>query len=229
MPVEPGQPGCWNSIGVWRRDQAPCPRLAEYAHCRNCPAFSGMARKVLQQPPQNSELSGLQVASTAEQQANVVADGLPLFIFRLGDDLVALPSNLVQKITVMSTIFPFPNRQASCLRGMVNLDGRLKIVVSLGTLLHIRQGRKNWDTDRQTRYERLVLIQKYRDDWVFPVSEVVGRYVFDKKLIEKNAEQSSISTMEHVDSVVDWHQDKVLLLSFSSLNERIQQQISGDE
>lgn len=164
---------CWNRIGVWGRETPRCPKLEQAVHCRNCEVYSESGRRILERalpPGYQAEWRGVlsqeKLASRRDTRTSVV--------FRLGDELLALPALLFSEVTEMRPIHRLPHRSNKTLLGLVNIRGELKLCVSLGNLLGLDKGVKQDDSGKNRRYERLVVISKAGEQFVFPVSEVLG-------------------------------------------------------
>lgn len=172
---------CWNRIGVWSPDGASCPRLEEAVHCRNCELFSAAARRLLERElPLGYQQEWTGVYGQARRRQPVARSAT--LLFRLGDDWLGLDSDLVQEITDMRTIQRLPHYgDGGVIKGLVNIRGELRVCVSLGNLLGLDQGLITSDDLGYDVFARMVLIARDADEFVFPVTEVVGirRYEAD--------------------------------------------------
>ena len=166
---------CWNLIGVWRTSKERCPELDNFIHCSNCPVFSKTGRLLLRtNPPEGyrSEWTSILAKEKKVKQINVNS----AFVFRAGNEWLALPSNLIQEVVNMGPIHSIPNINSKVLRGLVNIHGRLQICVSIGRVLGLEKLEK---TDEQLAPdyispERLVVVLQKNQLVAFPVSEVKG-------------------------------------------------------
>lgn len=220
--LNPGDPGCWNSIGVWRTQNAPCPRLSEYSHCRNCPVFSAMARTVLAQPRPDGDISEV---SYLLDNTDTKTSHITVFIFRLGDTHIAILSKYISEVAVVPTIAPVPNRGSGILKGVVNLAGELKLVVSLGKVLEILQV-QHTQSRKKHAYERLVVLQIDQNEWVFPVSEVLGRFEVEHDAIKQSDTRSGMNDLKHVEAILEWQQQQVQLLALHSIEKTLLAEVS---
>lgn len=171
LPVEIHD--CWNRIGVWGREMPRCPKLEQAVHCRNCEVYADSGRRILERalpPGYQAEWRGL----LAEEKQVGRRDTRTALVFRLGDELLALPALLFNEVTEMRPIHRLPHRSNKTLLGLVNIRGELKLCVSLGNLLGLDKGLKVDGSGKTRRYERLVVISKADEQFVFPVSEVLG-------------------------------------------------------
>lgn len=164
---------CWNRIGVWGRETPRCPKLEAAVHCRNCEVYSESGRRILERAlPENYQQEWRTVLSQEKQQRQ--RDTRTIVVFRLGDEWMGLPADLFSEITEMSPIHRLPHRSNNMLLGLVNIRGELKLCVSLGKLLNLDKGGKLDKGSKVRHYQRLVVIGKDSEQFVFPVSEVLG-------------------------------------------------------
>jgi len=173
---------CWNRIGVWRTGSEKCPELEHVVHCRNCPIFSKVGRKLLRtEPPEDyrSEWTTILAAEKEAKPFNVKS----AFVFRAGSEWLALPAHMIQEVVNMGPIHSIPNITSKALRGVVNIHGRLQICVSIGRVLGLEKlvlTEEQLDPDYISP-ERLVVVLQDNHLVAFPVSEVKGivRYTPD--------------------------------------------------
>jgi len=166
---------CWNRIGVWRTCKERCPELDNFVHCRNCPIFSKTGRQLLRtNPPEGyrTEWTNLLSKKKKAQQININS----AFVFRAGNEWLALPSNLIQEVVNMGPIHSIPNINNKVLRGLVNIHGRLQICVSIGRVLGLEKLEKTAEQlePDYVSQERLVVVLQNNHLVAFPVSEVRG-------------------------------------------------------
>ena len=163
---------CWNRIGVWRTSKERCLELDNFIHCRNCPVFSKTSRLLLRtNPPEGyrSEWTSILAKEKKVKQINVNS----AFVFRAGNEWLALPSNLIQEVVNMGPIHSIPNINSKVLRGLVNIHGRLQICVSIGRVLGLEKLEKT-DEQLASDYispERLVVVLQKNQLVAFPVVE----------------------------------------------------------
>lgn len=166
---------CWNRIGVWRKGKERCPKLEEVLHCRNCSIFSKSGRALLQNvPPENYRSEWTRILASEKEEKEI--DAKSAFVFRAGDEWLALPSHMIQEVVNMGPIHSIPNVNNKVLRGLVNIHGRLQICVSIGRVLGIEKLAKT-EEQLEPDYispERLVVVLQDNHLVAFPVSEVKG-------------------------------------------------------
>lgn len=170
---------CWKQIGVWG-DRA-CPELKTFIHCRNCPVYSTAGRTFLEREAPAGyvhEWTNLLADEKvgAHSRTFVQAPGtLSIVIFRLGVEWLALSAGLFKEVTQIGTIRTLPHRSNSILLGLVNIRGEIHLCVSLATLLKLETAPSTSPQHlNHTIYQRMVVVEKDGNRWVFPVDEIYG-------------------------------------------------------
>jgi chemotaxis-related protein WspD len=176
---------CWNRIGVWRSGAEKCPELDNVDHCRNCQVFSKTARKLLRtRPPEDYRNEWTQIIATEKKREE--GNAKSAFIFRAGNEWLALPAHMIQEVVNMGPIHSIPNMNRKTLRGLVNIHGRLQICVSIGRVLGIEKRLQN-DAEPDPDYsagERLVVVLQENHLVAFPVSEVKGVVRYNSEMLK---------------------------------------------
>lgn len=176
---------CWNRIGVWRTGKERCPELDNVIHCRNCPVFSKTGRQFLRtNPPEGYRNEWTSILSKEKDIKPINVKSA--FVFRAGNEWLALPSKLIQEVVNMGPIHSIPNINSKVLRGLVNIHGRLQICVSIGRVLGLEKLKK---TEEQLKPdyispERLVVVLQKNQLVAFPVSEVKGTVHYTPEMIK---------------------------------------------
>jgi chemotaxis-related protein WspD len=164
------QAPCWRAIGV--AGDSSCPELAKVVHCRNCPVFMAAATSLLDRPAPDEYL-----VDWMERLAKPVAKRVPgqtVIVFRLGAEWLALPVTDVVEIGELRRVGRVAHRTGGVLEGLVNIRGRLQLVVSLSGLLKIRADAPAAPLKPAPR--RLMVIERERQTWVFVADEVHGAH-----------------------------------------------------
>jgi chemotaxis-related protein WspD len=123
---------CWNHIGV--RGDVSCPELQRHVHCHNCPVHATAALALLDREPP----AGTHAAWTAHFAAPLTvaaAETVPLFVFRVGADWLAMPAALVVEVAPERTVHALPHRRRGAVLGVVNVHGALVVCLSLADIL----------------------------------------------------------------------------------------------
>ncbi|MCF6289399.1 MAG: chemotaxis protein CheW [Desulfobacterales bacterium] len=181
-PQQPAIDGCWKKIGVWGQTPERCPLLEQFVHCRNCPTYAAAGRRFLErpQPPGYQEEWTIRLADTKEQERKDIKTA---FVFRAGDEWLALSAPLIQEVVDMGIIHTLPHVSTSTLRGIVNIRGKLEICVSIGGVLGIERLEREKRPSSYVAPERLV-VARHNDHIIsFPVSEVMGNVRYRPEML----------------------------------------------
>jgi len=167
---------CWNKIGVWGNKESHCPKLDDVIHCRNCDIYSTAGRTMLERRlPDEYEIKWAKVYSESKKEK--IAGTESVTIFRLGDEWMSLPTNIIEEVTDVCQVHSLPHQKTSIIRGLMNLRGQMSICVSLGQLMEIGKSENTITRDARNRtYERMIAVNHNESSFVFLVSEVRGTY-----------------------------------------------------
>ncbi|MGV6825843.1 MAG: chemotaxis protein CheW [bacterium] len=213
--IQPGDQGCWKAIGVWSKTSHKCPRLEQYTHCHHCPVYAGMARTILGQTlPEDWDSSAVDDGELESVSSHLTE----AFVIKLGNTLVAFEPGTIQQVSGFSRIHTIPNRSNPILRGLVNIDGELRICVSLGRLMAIPHQATSADENiRKAIHERLVTIKTLSGYWVIPVSEVIGHQLLNPG--EPTQPVDTLAATKYTKSVMLFDDQPVLLLGSAELDQ----------
>ena len=154
---------CWHRIGVW--GDRSCPELATVTHCQNCPVFSAAGRRFLDAPPPENYAAEWS-ERLAEPEVEAATGLLGALVFRIGEEWLALPVNVLAEVTHARRPHRIPHR-GGLLAGVVNIRGELHLCVRLDLLLGIEP-----PAEPQANNPRLISIRRDADGWVFQADEV---------------------------------------------------------
>jgi chemotaxis-related protein WspD len=190
--ISPGQLAaavdCWQRIGV--SGDRSCPELEKFVHCHNCPVFAGAARDFFDRPAPPgylaewthwlAETGGHGPCGEGEEQDHRVAVGgddiasresVSVLIFRLGAEWLALPTLAVAEVTSPRPVHRVPHRSNRIFAGLVSLQGRAELCVSLHGMLGL-------DTPTTSSSSRLIVLRDRdrAETWTFVADVVLGVY-----------------------------------------------------
>ncbi|MGE0432225.1 MAG: chemotaxis protein CheW [Planctomycetota bacterium] len=105
-----------------------------------------------------------------------------VMIFRIGRELLALPTALFSEVTGMLPVHRVPHRDADLLRGLVNVRGGLLPCVGLAHLLGLSAdvdgeagtGTGNAGNVGRGQYGKRMAVVEKDGKWAFPISEMLG-------------------------------------------------------
>lgn len=181
---------CWNRIGV--SGNRSCPELESVVHCRNCAVYSRAGRSLLERQPPPDYLSNwttvLADASgshrerggfsgdewTAGEERVVAGEqALALMVFRVGEEMLALPLRLLQEVTPPFGIHSVPERSNGCFLGLVNIRGEILLAASLRPLLGLPASTAGAGEPHPAN-ARMAVTAPGHEQWVIAIDEVLG-------------------------------------------------------
>ena len=101
-----------------------------------------------------------------------------IVIFRVGAELLALPTEVFQEVADHSAIHTLPHRRGGILNGLVNVRGELLLCAALEVLLGLEKAPEEQGTGRRASYSRLLVcgrkggrfrVSCHRDLWCAPL------------------------------------------------------------
>lgn len=170
MRIEQSGSKCWQVRGVF--GDAGCAELAEFGHCRNCPAYVEAGRGLFERDMTAEALREWTNRTAAVKETE---DGghESVLVFRLGGEWLALPTAHLQEAAEIRPVHFVPFRSNPCFAGIVNISGELLPCVRLAELLGITGPTPASASDRPA-HARMVVTGQGTDRFVFPVDEIFG-------------------------------------------------------
>lgn len=216
---------CWNKIGVWGDKASRCPKLDEVIHCRNCSVYSSAGRAVLERSlPEEYENKWAKIYSVNKKEK--ISGTESVTIFRLGDEWLALPTNIIEEVTDVSVVHSLPHHKNPVLRGLMNLRGQMSICVSLGQLLGIEKAEHIIKPDDRDRtYERMIAVNYNESKFVFLVTEVKSTCRYLPRDLKEPPSTLSHSKGTFTKGMLSWKEHEVSCLDaellFYSLGKKL--------
>ncbi|HEY9704617.1 MAG TPA: chemotaxis protein CheW, partial [Allocoleopsis sp.] len=135
---------------------------------------------------------------------------ISVVIFRIGREWFALKSQFFKEITHILPIRAIPNRSNQILLGLVNIRGELNLCISLKELLGLQMSEKE-DNFQQNEiiYQRMVVLEKEGNNWVFSVDQIYGVYRFSPDELEKVPDSLSKSGNNYTKGMIKWSDQNV--------------------
>ena len=153
---------CWNSIGVWSKSGASCERVKDVIHCRNCEVFIAAGRLIFErESPLAYQQENLSLLAATENPVD--QDTIGVIVFRLGNELFALPSGVFELITESKHIHRLPHMKSPYIKGVVNISGEVCLCHSFMAVLDVDANADEPATTNQHVYKRIVV------DMCFPL------------------------------------------------------------
>jgi len=160
---------CWQKVGTG--GSRTCPDLSEFVHCRNCPKYSDTVIKLLDREPPEGYLETWTSLLAAEKEVESRGT-VPITIFRLGNEWLALNTDVMEEMTDVRPVHRIPHRTNNILLGVVNVRGMLQLCVSLRSLLGIAEPED--EEEQKTGHKELVVLNRDGDRWAFVADEIEG-------------------------------------------------------
>lgn len=168
---------CWSQIGV--RGNRSCERLKEVIHCQNCEVFSRIARGLLDRPASGDYLSEVTEFVAEPADARTLANQSVL-MFSVNDEHYAVWARDVLEVAEVTAPRRIPHRTNQTFRGLVNIQGRLELCVSLAGLLGLAG-----HAEREHGKVRVLVVSHANQRWVFVIDAVRGMHrVHQDALVE---------------------------------------------
>ena len=104
-----------------------------------------------------------------------------IVIFRVGAELLALPTEVFQEVADHSAIHTLPHRRGGILNGLVNVRGELLLCAALEVLLGLEKAPEEQGTGRRASYSRLLVCGRKGGRFAFPVTEIYGVHRYNPK------------------------------------------------
>jgi chemotaxis-related protein WspD len=245
LPSEPADPAftavaerptarlddCWNRIGVF--GDRSCPELASCVHCRNCPVYSAAGRSLLERLPPGDYLrewtAVLAETKRGSESSTLSADGsavrsdqsLSVMIFRLSDELFALPVGVFLEVSAPFVVHSVPSRSNALFLGMVNVRGEIMLAASLTQLLGLKPPESG-----QPLASRMAVAGTPEGKWVFPIDEIHGIYLFDRDDVKPAPVVITNAEHSYGCGVFQWQNRSVALLDPSRIFEALNGEIA---
>ena len=206
---------CWNRVGVWSPQQASCPELKRFIHCRNCNRYAAAGRQMLERPMPEAYRREWTERFTHTRQDNGEKHNSVL-LFRLGDEWLAIDSLFVNEITPMRAIHSLPHKTGSLVKGLVNIRGELNICISIGFILQLEKSCESHTTDHEI-LERMIFVEKDAQRFVFPVSEVYGIFHYPDQALQATPVTVAKSRHSYTSGILCWDNQHVGVLDHELL------------
>lgn len=206
---------CWNRIGVWSRQETRCPELKRFVHCRNCDRYSSAGRRMLERVvPEDYRAEWTRRFSHKNETAESCNHSV--LLFRLGDEWLGIRSQYVNEITEIRTIHSLPHRENPAVKGLVNIRGELRICISIGSFLQLEKARESYITDHEI-LERMILVERDEQSFVFPVSEVFGTYRYTDRQVRTPPATVANAKNNFTNGIIAWNDTHVGIIDHELL------------
>jgi chemotaxis-related protein WspD len=161
---------CWRESG--RPGPGTCARLSEVVLCRNCPEYTDAALRLLDRAAPADYIRHW-TEHVAREPEPAVEGSVPVLVFRLGNEWLALPAGVVEEITEATAVHTLPHRSLP-VQGVVSIRSELVVCVSLEALLELPPVSDGESATTSRISNRLVVLSGDGGRVAFRPSEVHG-------------------------------------------------------
>jgi chemotaxis-related protein WspD len=215
---------CWKTVGVWAKEGPTCPELKRVIHCRNCEVFTQAGRNLLERdlPDEYKDEWGQVLLEKKKEEPTGT---FPVVTFRIETEWLALPAQFFAEIIDAVPVHTVPHRKRPVLKGVVNVHGEIQLCISLGHLIGLEPEVPVGDQGKRHQ-ERMMVVSKDGDAWVFPVQEIHGVNHIHPGLFQNVPATVSKSKASFTKRIFKWEDRHVALLDeellFYSLKRSVQ-------
>jgi chemotaxis-related protein WspD len=212
---------CWQTIGV--SGDRSCPQLVELVHCRNCSIYANAGRSLLEREVPADYLA--EWSSTLATSIHQAPGNLAVMIFRIGREWLALSAMLLKEVTPVVPVHTIPHRSNHILKGLVNIRGELQLCASLGNLIGVDSASSGGESTDHTIYQRMIVVEKDGNRWVFSVDEIEGIHRIDRSELRNLPATLAHAKETYTQGIFHWQQHQIGYLDdellFYILNRRV--------
>jgi len=213
---------CWNRIGV--RGDRSCPELRSAIHCHNCRVFAGAAQALLDRPVDAAYLAEL-TSFVAEPAATRKLADQSAVLFRIGAEAFAIETAAVSAVADAKPPRRVPHRQSELFSGLINIDGRLELSISLRGVLGLPAGPERTGGEARQASVRVLVALVAGQRWVLPVDVVVGVARFHPSNLVAVPATARRRANGHVTALLPSGDEHFGLLDLARICEQVQERL----
>lgn len=202
---------CWTSIGL--RGDKSCPKLVEYAHCRNCPTYSDIAATLLDRPA-IEEIRDAEISLQFDDSTVGKSNDRSALIFRLGKEWLGIEMQMLDEVVELRDVHRLPHRPNPVLLGLVNVRGELVVCVSLDQLLQIEA-----ESPVESPSRRLMILRSASGRLAVPVDEVQHTHSYQADDLKSPPATISHSAGNYTTNLLHWRGRTVAIIDGSRMIE----------
>lgn len=135
-----------------------------------------------------------------------------ILIFRLHSEWLGMSTSVFSQITEKKAVHTIPQKQSSIIKGLVNINGQMHLLFDLAALLGISDKETKPPPKNPVIYDRMIVIEKDSELWVFSVDEAFGIYQFDMGSLENVPVNVAKSSHNFLRGVFTWKGKSVGLI-----------------
>lgn len=197
---------CWSRIGI--TGDRTCPELTQIVHCRNCLVHQVAGRSLLEREISEDYLEAW--TDLEDELEARTTTRCSVVIFRLEAEWFALPALCFKEVTSVAPVHTLPHRSNAVLRGLVNIRGELQLCLSLTQFLGLELNPAQ--TTSRVSYQRMVIVEKEGNTWVFVVDELYGVQPIYSHEIESLPGTASKARETYTRGILRWNNQTVSYL-----------------
>lgn len=120
-------------------------------------------------------------------------------VFRVGDELFALPTDQVEEVQTLVPVRSVPGRTNDVFRGLVSLRGEIHLCANLGALFGLEASEERTDESEK----RLLVVDRGGERWALIVDEVLDFERFERDAVRGAQVTVSKAAVHFTDGVVE--------------------------
>ena len=155
------------------------------------------ASRLLGRAPPEAYLEAWQRALKQRLDEDERANRFSVGLFRLGEELFAVPTERVIEVHPLAPVRSVPGRSGEVFRGLVSLRGEIHLCASLHALFRLDE-----DASAGGEDQRLLVVQQDGATWALIVDEVLDFERFDPSDIRRAQVTVTKSAVHFTDGVV---------------------------
>lgn len=133
--------------------------------------------RLLDRKPPDGYLEELTILLTQQKNVKSHSDEVSVLIFRLQNEWLAIATTAIKDVMEIKPIHVIPHRNNQTLKGIANIGGQLKLVVSLDSFLEIKKAGSE-------PYSKMIVIKQDDVEWVVLVHDIYGVRSYNLNLME---------------------------------------------
>ena len=133
------------------------------------------------------------------------AGTISVLVFRVGVELLALPTRIFQEVAEDCTVHTIPHRTSGVVAGIVNIRGELFVCASLGALLGIEKDVSEKPAPGRRMHRRLLVANRAGNRLAFPVDEVSGVHRYHPRELRPAPATLAESRVTYTTGLIPWN------------------------
>ena len=125
-------------------------------------------------------------------------------IFRIGVELLALPTRIFQEVAEQCPVHSLPHRAGGIVAGIVNIRGELLVCASLGSVLGLEKAAEARRESGRRIYGRLLIANRQGNRLAFPVDEVFGVHRYHPRELRPAPSTLAESKVTYTTGLLPW-------------------------